>query len=688
MKKTTAEGPGSDTSEDDPETPEEVPDSWEDLVPDDDGRSRQQQLCMDIAKLENQVAHAVDAGYGVLMRYHAGEFVSAEQAIAIHEKAVSEYDAPMEDYARRNATSVEHMNVYYTQMKFLNSAIFGQRATIKGRAKAFDYEAFEKITADPEGNLSKMPPCDVQEKMLNGIKMAFPFTETKPDFLHVASHPQMNATRIVGSTMAYLNAAKRARALEAMDPRTSHAVVDVGAGSFGAERLMMLKGDPRNANIFLHAMIPDADTVDDTRWQKNLRNESFMNWNCVSETCRVSLTRLNYCRHKAHECTCLERYGTVQAVAIHAAYHFEERDLRKLVEKCHQVEAVLHIPAVGMTIPTEDPEYEWLSGTQYGSLRQRLNAIASQAITGIETVVLKPMRTCTTTYRIFDVGQMIKAGGMHSSAATAQLESEVQTISDIAKKYGYHALAVGAVAVLGVATMPAPLAVKAACVVACAATGAAAQMAYDSHQLKSRFNTEPPDGTEYTITAHLKGTYALASTKEDLVHNVVFKRQSPRELTPEVVENFTVEPEQMNRTTAMLAMAPDCHKSRVQAAACLLRDNVPVKLASNTVVQSYRCVKNFLAPGVLDPPPRPSLPRTILGSISQLYALALSQLIIWTLLVLSRPHWLVSGVVVRWIGRPTLLTVLVNIGIVSAPLYLATRWVWGWLASAGPVVLE
>lgn len=675
---------------DEPQAPlfEDV-DDWEDL-PDakEQERDRLNDLNMDIAKLENQVAAAVDAGFGVLMQFHSGEFTSVNHALSVHAKVVGQYDAALDAYAKKHNTSPQHMVAYYRQVKFLNNAAFGQSSTIRGRAKAFDFEAFEALTSDESGSLTKMPTCDVQQKMLNGINMAFPFTETKPDFLHVPSHPQMNATRIVGSTMAYLNAAKRARALEAADHRMSHAVVDVGAGSFGAERLMMLKCDPRNAKLFLHAMIPDADGVDETRWQKNVRNESFMNWNCVPEKGRISLNRLNYCRHKAHECTCLARYGTVQAVAIHAAYHFEERDLRVLVEKCVQVEAVLHIPAVGRTIPTQEPEYEWVSGTQFGSLRQRLNAIASRAMTGVETVVLKPMRTCTTTYRIFDVGQMIKAGGMHSTAETARLESEVQTVTDIARKYGLHALSIGAVAVLGVATLPAPLIVKAACVVAAAATGTAAQMAVDSNKLKARFETEPPRGTEYTITAHLRGTYALAETKEDLVHNVVFKRQTPRDLVPEVVENFTVEADQLNRTTAMLLLAPECHKSRVQAVACLLRDNVPIKIAANTVAHSYRCAKNFLAPGALDPPPPPSLPSTILGSFSQLYALAWSQLIIWTLLVLSRPHWIISGVVARWIGKPTYATVLLNIVIVSLPLYLVTRWVRSWFESVVLAPLE
>jgi hypothetical protein len=639
-------------------------DDWESLVP-------QSHKLAVVSQLKNLVAKDIDAGYDVLVEHHVG-VLPADKALMKHNTAVSRSDPAVDRFMSLYGSDPVLMKVFQEQMRFRTNVLYGQTQALRGHVPQFPFEHWEEVALDKKtGDLSKLPEFDVQEQLLNGIKMSFPFAESKPEFVTSASHPQMNATRIVASTFTYLNAAKTVRQHLDRNPDSKGVVMDVGAGSFGVERLIMLKGDRRNRDVFVHAMMPNTGNADDLRAEKNLRNNSYLGWNCVSETRVVIKHRLNYCRHTARECDCMRHYDNIQAVAVHAAYYLREADFRNIFKYTNVLQAVVHIPRVGFTIPTDRPEYEWKDGKQFGSVIRCGIAMGREWFTGIQQVVMAPLRAGETTYEHKDIGAIIRNGGFHSSALTSEIEDNHQFDKRMLEYYSRVAMKVGAVATLGALTLTIPLVLKVGLVVAAVGGATVASAVKNASILRSRNLEQPPPWTEYTVTTHVRSSYELKSTGETLVQTVAFKRQPTQQLTPTRTHNLDVDADNVGRVTAMLTMAADAPKSMMQACAVLLRENKPVNLVYDTVKHAKMLTKNFFSAQALDHQPPQQGPVSRWAFICQPYVLALSQLAGWTFIAVSQPHWLLSAAIARRTGSITLGSFLGNLIIVLLPLHLA-----------------
>ena len=248
-----------------------------------------------------------------------------------------------------------------------------------------------------------IPPAAVQAQLLNGVSLSFPFEEMKPKMQQSAAHPRCNSTRIVISTLLYMKAARRAReARLAAGELRPPVVFDIGAGHFGAERIQQLKLDARNHGIALHVSIPDANPDDAERLTKVRSDPTFLGWNFVPETRRVVMNGLNYCRHLARDCDCWRYYapGGRVALTIHSAYELDQRDWSRTFAYTNVVEAAVHMPKLGETLPLSTPEYEWsyAADDPDASILDKLGYLARNLLTGRRVVKLKPLRCGATTY--------------------------------------------------------------------------------------------------------------------------------------------------------------------------------------------------------------------------------------------------------------------------------------------------
>lgn len=633
----------------------------------------------DLARFQNIVATAIDGGHRVCNEFHAGAYMSPDQALAEHDHIVGDAMTALFHKLRKKYEMVPTMlTALQEEISYFDRAHTCQAALLRGRTPNFDFGKWERVQQEQDFSKATLNTTQLQEKLLSEIQVSFPFTSEKPAFAQVASHPVMNATRIVASTFTYMSAAKRARVWAERHQAKHAVVIDVGAGSFGAERLTMLKGDNRNASIFVHAMIPIEDTADVARWTRNLRSEAFLSWNNVGETGIVNRERFNYCHHLARDCTCMAMYDHVEAVAIHSAYYFNEADFRNICTQAQSVECALHIPVLGQTLPLQAPEYKWEDGAQVGSLLQRARAKATKWFTGVDEVLLQPLRLAGRTYRHQDIGQIVANGGFHTSHQTAALAAQHETLGCIAKLYGGVMCKATAAAFATSIVFPGPPVMKVVGAVATGVMAVAATAITSRALLKSRYCAEPAPYFDATIVATVKASYELEATREDMVHVITFSKEAPTVLTPNPTTSVTVNQDGLSRTMQQLMLAPDTMAARCQAAALLLRERVPVNQVRDTVQHAYHLTKNYLRRGDLDRPVPPRLPDLHLVSIYQASALVCLQICLWTAVAVSRQQQGKLGAIATLVGRPTCTGVLWTLLSVCLPLTLGVWWVvWG-----------
>lgn len=465
-----------------------------------------------------------------------------------------------------------------------------------------DWGSWEELM-EGEGHLSSIPPANTQAKLLDSIEVKFPFSD-KPVYEQAASHTIMNASRIVVSTFAYLRAAKRAAARLTHHPQGRHAVMDIGAGSFGCERLMVLRTNPAYKKIYLHACVPDVDEADTARLEKMRGNSTYMDWNYLPVTHTPKLMKLNFCHHRAHECTCLGLYESVQPVAIHSGYYFQERDFHNVLSKANSLECVMHIPKLGEQIPLDKPEYEWVSATadQASDAARRMKAKVKGWLTGIPDITLKPLRTGGTPYTHPDMSEMLKNGGFHGSKNTRDMEPELQGDWRTAKRYGFIAASAAASTFLGMSFAGATTAAKIVSSALNAATLTAGCAAVDTALMRRRNKLDPGYEATETYTAHIISSYGQYGTGEEIAHIIQFKMKSPTPLLPQTVESLSTDTTQQNRATAAVLMGSNSEKTYRQIGASLLRDNVPLKKVRDTIVVATHQVNYLVGRHTKDPP--------------------------------------------------------------------------------------
>jgi hypothetical protein len=516
---------------------------------------------------------------------------------------------------------------------------------------------------------------EVRNKMLGNVKLLTPFADEAETIVQSASHPQMHASRVAAAMLMYTNAAKKARAILATNPTARPAVFDMGAGVFGGEKLMTLKQDPRNANVYIHAAIPMADAEDKNRVTRLRTNPTFMSWNDVSVTHNPSLHRLNWCQHKARDCTCLGNYTHVFVLCVHSAYYFTQADFARIFEHTATFESLEHIPSVGNTVPMDNPEYVWEDASQQGnhtkhSFFSRVANSFRETVTWTKQVRLQPLVTAATTYHHPDNGEKIRRGGFHPNVWAGHVDRWLETDSKLA---GFAAGVVAAGAIGGlVGSMGTSVATQAAAALHGAISSAALTTAAATFVKWDTLQPRPWLPGALSVEASIASSYEVP-TREQICHIVRYARvQRGTLLEPRVVEAMAVETEEVSRVAAALTTAADTDRSERMMAAVLLRDKLPAKVVRDTI-RHAKTVANFLFPPPPDAHRPPWLLKGALAVVCQPFVSGISNHASSALAVALCPTRLYAPAKIT-IGLWTTNPVTVIYLLFAAPIHLIGLW--------------
>ncbi|APG76512.1 hypothetical protein 1 [Hubei tombus-like virus 34] len=476
-------------------------------------------------------------------------------------------------------------------------------------------ESWEDLCIDDSPNYTApdMTQAEVRDRLLGNTKFTDAFDHSV-EVAQDAGHPAMRGTRVAASTVLYLNAARRCRRTMEVNGRAMACVVDVGAGSFGPDRLMTLKRDTRNANVFVHAMIPIVDAADRDRFARFQASPDFISWNAVHVTGRVNVHRLNWCNHRLRDCTCLDLYSHVEPVAVHSSYYLLQADYDRLFKKAATLEAVEHIPQVGTAVPTEDPEYVWENAENDGVCKQgffsKLCNTVRRSITGVDQVRMQPLKTNSTTYTHPDNGETLRRGGFHPNRWAAAVDRALESNSTLGA-FAAGVCAAGAIGgVLGSIGQPAARVVGAALMGAgnslAMTTLAATFVKWDALQ------PIPWLPGEYSIEKRVAGSFALP-TGEQVCHIVRYtKVERATPLEPQVTHCDAPATDQVGRVAAAMVTGDAEGKTARMMAAVLLREKVPARVVRATIDRA-RQVRDFLLPA---PPAKQRPPWLIKGALA------------------------------------------------------------------------
>lgn len=431
-------------------------------------------------------------------------------------------------------------------------------------------------------SIPDMSATEVREKMLGNTKVVTPFYDESVTIAQSASHPVMHATRVAAAMMMYMNAAKKARAILQHNPQARPVVFDMGAGAFGGEKLALLKRDPRNSGLFVHASIPSADQEDIHRTNRLRDNPDFMNWNDVSVSHRANQHRINWCRHKARHCTCMRHYTHVFVVCIHSAYYFTQADFDRIFEHTSSFESLEHIPEVGVPIPLHNPEYIWEDASEQSTVVKlpflgRLANSIRTAVSGTRQVRLQPVVTAASTYVHADTSQRIQNGGFHPNRWARVVDSVLETDGKMAA-FATGVAAAGAIGGLigsiGGSTLASVAASVKGAVSSLALTTTAAYLA----KLDTRL-TRPWLPGDFSVEVSIASTYETPGNREQLCHIIrYFKTERGAELVPRVTSAVRIDEDQVSRAVAAMSTAADTERTERMVAATLLRDKLPVRV--------------------------------------------------------------------------------------------------------------
>jgi len=392
----------------------------------------------------------------------------------------------------------------------------------------------------------------------------------------------------VGASIAlYKNAARRAQAAVRCGRRAM--VVDVGAGSFGAEQMHTFRKCPDMKGVAAMCLIPEADSSDAERITRLQANPIFKTFNYVPETKMIKTDVVNYCHHKASECTCMAYADNVFPVCIHSAYYLKQADLRNIFKKANSMETLVHMPEVGMGIPLSKPEFQWLDATEEGTKTQRWKSKFKELLTGVKQVVMKPVQTGGTTYRHNDIAQIVKGGGIHLSPSA----DEAERLSDDPLKVAAHLAGAFAGGFVGGFLLTSGLSTKykvgaGLCAGAALVAGKAMRVINAG---ASAYLPDPPADAESTLTTVPLKAFVESESKDVLAHVVKFVKSKPSELEERVIAVKSVNPEAVSTATSTLLLAPDTEKSKRQTAATMLRNGHKVKVTHDSMEQAVVMAK-------------------------------------------------------------------------------------------------
>lgn len=473
----------------------------------------------------------------------------------------------------------------------------------------------------------QIPPADVQKKLLEGITVTFPFMMDKPAFVSKASHPILHSSRVVGSTMCFMEAAKDCRRWLAASVGNSHkmaAVVDLGAGTFGGDRLQVLKTTAKNKNVYIHACIPTVDVADLDRVDLFRTDRRYPSYCYVPEQLVPRLGVLNYCRHKAHECTCLAKYDHIAPVAIHSSYYFKKADYMNVLQhrSCGKFTCIVHIPAIGKTIPVQTPEYEWVDVAQENprlSWWQKKKAQVVELLSGVKQVAMLPLQTGETTYYHPDISTMLRRGGFHYGPLT-NVADELTDPTTLARALG----AIGFSAFANAAwSTPGPMPLKVAAGAVAAASVAAGVCTLVAVENRRSLSNEHPFGTKHTIAMKIKQAYVDAAHQEELLSVITVRKDRPHQLGGQCIESAIVDQHALQHATQAILLAGNTEKARAGVCAALVRDGKPLAVIKHSVEHAIKSVRFLCRP--IDPPPPPSYAKCLVAIATLPFASGLAR---------------------------------------------------------------
>jgi hypothetical protein len=371
--------------------------------------------------------------------------------------------------------------------------------------------------------------------------------------------------------------------VHAQSPHNRSAVVDIGAGSFGAVKLELLKKCAAYSDVYVHAMIPCVDEADPARIESI--KEKFICWNPVSATHQPLKGRLNWCNHTAATCTCLKHYTHVQLISTHSAYYMTDADYENVLSYGNHVTALVHLRE-GPTLPIQSPEFNWLDAKDEGSYFSRAKRHLKELLTGDREVIMRPVAPGGTSYTHVDLTPTIKRGGYHVGPWTPVMHKYGEPVA------ACKAAAIGATVAATTAFLacPGPIPVKAAqaAVAAAASVGATLATIRTAHEL-SRW-TDPPPGATHTVRMSVVNSLVDEKTKEPIASIIHIQRRSPRSLTASTLSDTPTDPDQLGRAMNGVLLGGDNEKSERQIHANMAREGVPAYLAKNTVHHAKRLV--------------------------------------------------------------------------------------------------
>jgi hypothetical protein len=625
--------------------------------------------------------------------------VHAASSEEVLESILAAQESLKEEYKRlcevQPAVVTELARVFNT----VSASLRCVRTRVDDRAaqeRAITLESWEELVDDERNFPEVSRDKSVTELLLGKTILAFPdFHESmtgESAYQVEQQHPQLNASRIVTSTMMYVSAAKNAMAAYRAAGGVGKPVVfDIGAGSFGAERLQFLKQGRggKYDDLCLHASIPDADSEDHNRLERFRRSPRFMTYNYVPQTRRVFANRFNYCHHKASECDCLKYYteNMRYVVAVHSAYYFEQSDYEKILSYVPFFEAAVHLPQVGQTTPLDVPEYVWEDTEKVGAsggaptFLERLSWGTRRLLRGIGSVRMRPVKLGGTTYVHEDIHRYVAAGGFH--CYKANLITEPLTRGDGSTlKAGL--MLFGASAALSMITCPfASMFARSAVGVFNGLQAVALAALTAGFNNRRKMWTQPLPDCSKTVHIIVKSAYGKKDS-EPLVTVLKVAGRKPSRLVPNTTDSEQIDKEQVKRATASLALAGDQPKSRLQVAARLCRDGLPIKRVKDTVQHAARCVR-FLGWGT-DPPPAPTLPRILAAAASLPFASAASQRARSTLLAACPTTSARFAARALFLGSILTYADIMQLFLLFLPMWLVTTCVvtalWAHVASA------
>lgn len=503
-------------------------------------------------------------------------------------------DRFLKRWPRHTSAGVNAQTMYDQEM-----SVFNAQYIALDRGRVLDFvapEEWEELADDLEIDAEYEPKSVILDRLNDGVNLVHKFQE-KVGMTMDANHPICNSSRQVTNTCMLLGAAKEAQVLA--DQGYFPAVVDVGSGSFGAQKMEMMKKDRRYCRVFFHAMMPYADEDDPERIRKIDGKKH--GWNYVPDTKRIRLSTVNYCHHKCSECTCLDLYTSVHPIANHSLYHLRAEDYDNLFRKATSLRASVHIPHIGRTVPLQNPEYVWKDAETWekaGMLR-KLRAKCTRLLTGERQTVLEPLRGGGTLYEEPDIGPMLSNGGfhIHPIATAAAKLSDLSTAAKTIAIGAATAAAATFVQVNGGLTTRAAVAAVAG-INSAVLTAGAIRAGNEIAKLEV-----PMYGTKHTIKTHITNVVLQTENGDPVAHVLRLRRCEPTMLRPVVVEHSVIDPERVCEAQVGLLAGGDNEKSVRQIHANFARKRTTANTAKHCVDHARRLVNFLLGPTTAPPPP-------------------------------------------------------------------------------------